>query len=438
MNLEYFADKKIKSRFILRTITSLGLMVELSTFGAGIQNIALIISDDPMTLLKLVLSYPDDEALIRSGSYAGRTLCPNSGRIGDSCLSINNEVFHLESNEGVNQLHGGPHNLSFTDWSIENTETGTDYVKVTFSASQPDGMDGFPGNRHYLVTYTIEDMGCITINYHATSDKPTYINMSNHSYWNLHGIEVLSKDDISAADHTVSCENPSGKDTPTDFALSCKCSESNSPENLSYNPGLCSAKTNRPEFQTTLVPVRGQTNNHIIKKEQPHQNLSGLKQLLMINANNVMLNQRNHLPLEMISVSGTPFDFRTPVSLSEMLPKDDICDPIFREQFLTAQGYNHAYLLAKPDLRRKFRGVKHYESLKNACSLTDPLSKRKLSLMTDAPAIVLYSGGFLSEPSLYIALEAQDIPNVCNILPESMTITEPDHPFNRTIRFHLG
>lgn len=380
MKLEYFADRNIKSRILLRTITSFGLMVELSTLGAGIQNIALIFSGDPLPLLKLVLSYPDDETLIRSGSYAGRTLCPNSGRIGSPGLKIHNEVFHLEANEGINQLHGGAHNLSFTDWDIEDTETGTDYVKVTFGASQPDGLDGFPGNRHYHVTYTIEDMGCITINYHATSDRPTYINMSNHSYWNLHGIEVPLGDELSESIPAYSSQ----------------------------------------------------------KNEQPHKTISGLEQLLFINANNVMLNQKDHLPTEMIPVSDTPFDFRSPVSLSTMLSSEKNSGHLFKEQAVTAKGYNHAYLLAKPDIRRKFRGVKHYESLKNACTLTDPLSRRKLSLTTDAPAVVLYSGGFLSEPSMYIALEAQDIPNVCNILPEYMNITDKDHPFERTIRFHLN
>lgn len=379
MKLEHYADKIIKSRITLRTITSSGLMVELSTLGAGIQNIALILFESPLTLLKLVLSYPDDEKLIQSGSYAGRTLCPNAGRIDSSGLHLHNQVFPLISNDGINQLHGGPHNLSFTDWTIENTEEGTDYVRVSFSASQPDGMDGFPGNREYHVTYTIEDMGCITINYHAVSDRPAYINMSNHSYWNLHGIELLSDDD------------------------------------LKYSKGMASGT----------------------KKEPQNSTISGLQQLLMINANNVMLNHNDHLPKEMISVSGTPFDFRTPVSLSENLRPDKLCDPVYGNQISIAHGYNHAYLLTKPDLRRKHRGVKHYEGLKNACTLTDPFSERKLSIVTDAPAMVLYSGGFLPEPSLYIALEAQDIPNICNILPEFMRITDPEHPFKRTIRFHI-
>lgn len=377
MKLEHYADINIKSRSIFRTITSFGMMVELSTLGAGIQNIALIISDSPLTLLKLVLSYPDDERLIQSGSYAGRTLCPNAGRIGSSGLLLQNKFFPLTSNDGINQLHGGPHNLSFTDWNIEDTETGTDYVKVSFSASQHDGVDGFPGNRHYHVTYTIEDMGCITINYHASSDKPTYINMSNHSYWNLHGTELISND------------NPAD----TMYAAA---------------------------------------------KKPLHSTISGLEQLLMINANNVMLNHSDHLPNELISVSGTPFDFRTPKTLSENLRSDKLKHPVFENQLSTAHGYNHAYLLTKQDLRRKHRAVKHYECLKNACTLSDPFSQRKLSLMTDAPAMVLYSGGFLPEPSLYIALEAQDIPNVCHILPESMKITDQDHPFHRTIRFHIS
>ncbi|ETP72988.1 galactose mutarotase-like enzyme [Lachnospiraceae bacterium JC7] len=380
MKLEHYVDKNIKSRVRFRTISSMGLMVELSTLGAGIQNIALIISEDPLYFLNLVLSYPDDEQLIQSGSYAGRTLCPNAGRISSPGLSIHGQHFPLEANEGRNQLHGGAHNLSFSDWKVAETETGTDFVRVTFTASQPDGMDGYPGNREYSVSYTIEDMGCITINYCAVSDRPTYINMSNHTYWNLHGIKAISGEDPL------------------------------SPYEVDITSG----------------------NRHT------HRMISGLDQLLEINANNVMLNKDDHLPSGMIPVSGTPFDFRTQVSLGQMLHSDQPIDHVFHKQIKTARGYNHAYLLAKTDLRRKFRGVNHYESIKKACTLQDPFSHRKLTLMTDAQAIVLYSGGFLADPSLFIALEAQDIPDVCNILPEYMKITDRDHPFQRRIRFHIG
>lgn len=124
-----------------------------------------------------------------SGSYAGRTLAPNAGRIRGGALMICSRKHSLAPNDGQNQLHGGKHNLSFTDWDIEELEEAPDYVKLSFTATQPDGLDGFPGNRRYHVRYIIEDTNWIRIEYRAESDQPTYVNLSNHTYWNLAGSE---------------------------------------------------------------------------------------------------------------------------------------------------------------------------------------------------------------------------------------------------------
>ena len=124
-----------------------------------------------------------------SGSYAGRTLAPNAGRIRGGALMICGRKHSLAPNDGQNQLHGGKHNLSFTDWDIEELEEAPDYVKLSFTATQPDGLDGFPGNRRYHVSYIIEDTNWIRIEYRAESDQPTYVNLSNHTYWNLAGSE---------------------------------------------------------------------------------------------------------------------------------------------------------------------------------------------------------------------------------------------------------
>lgn len=386
MRFEILADEKNEFRKRYRSITSNGMMVELSTFGAAIQNIAL---RHESSWRSIVLSYKNEEALCASGSYAGRTLAPNAGRIRGGALDICGRKHSLAPNDGQNQLHGGKHNLSFTDWAIDELEEAHDYVKIGFTATQPDGLDGFPGNRRYYVSYVIEDTNWIRIVYRAESDQPTYVNLSNHTYWNLAGSEWVPED---------GCRwRPLSEGTET-----------------AVGAGL-----HMSEYAETEVGA-------------------GLRQELEIAANNVVLNDAANLPVDLIPVAGTPFDFRVPVTLQHMLDSEILRDRTSIEQFQTGRGFNNAYVLTRADLRRHLRGVRHEEPLKKACTLRDPVSGHQMTMMTDATALVLYSGGFLPTPGSHIALEAQDIPDVSNLLPERMTLTTPEKPFHREIRFKIS
>lgn len=387
MRFEIWADKKNEFRKRYRSITSNGMMVELSTFGAAIQNIAL---RHGSSWRSIVLSYKDEEALCASGSYAGRTLAPNAGRIRGGALDISGRKHSLAPNDGQNQLHGGKHNLSFTDWAIDELEEAHDYVKIGFTATQPDGLDGFPGNRRYYVSYVIEDTNWIRIVYRAESDQPTYVNLSNHTYWNLAGSEWVPED---------GCRwRPLSEGRVTDGGMDLR---------------------HMSEYAETEVGA-------------------GLRQELEIAANNVVLNDAASLPVDLIPVAGTPFDFRVPVTLQHMLDSEILRDRTSTEQFQTGRGFNNAYVLTRADLRRHLRGVRHEEPLKKACTLRDPVSGHQMTMMTDATALVLYSGGFLPTPRSHIALEAQDIPDVSHLLPERMTLTTPEKPFHREIRFKIS
>lgn len=386
MRFEILTDEKNEFRKRYRSITSNGMMVELSTFGAAIQNIAL---RHESGWRSIVLSYKDEEALCASGSYAGRTLAPNAGRIRGGALDICGRKHSLAPNDGQNQLHGGKHNLSFTDWAIDELEEAHDYVKIAFTATQPDGLDGFPGNRRYYVSYVIEDTNWIRIVYRAESDQPTYVNLSNHTYWNLAGSEWVPEDGCRWRPLTEGTETAVG------------------------------AGLHMSEGAETEVGA-------------------GLRQELEIAANNVVLNDAANLPVDLIPVAGTPFDFRVPVTLQHMLDSEILRDRTSTEQFQTGRGFNNAYILTRADLRRHLRGVRHEEPLKKACTLRDPVSGHQMTMMTDATALVLYSGGFLPTPGSHIALEAQDIPDVSNLLPERMTLTTPEKPFHREIRFKIS
>lgn len=386
MNIEIVKDKTVKNRKRFRIFTSSGMQVTLGTYGAAIEDISVpftdhavgrdypACTDSSVPGHSIVLKGADAAALLRSGSYAGRTLAPNAGRISRSLLNIEGHRYMLMPNEGQNQLHGGPHNLAHVDWEVEFQQQSPDLVRIVFAAGQADGVDGYPGNRKYRVEYSVEDTGWIRIKYHAESDKATYINMSNHTYWNLTVPEILQKQtaDGSESDQTYQCQG------------------------------------------------------------------SGLRQELEISANNVVLNDDQSLPRDIIPVSGTAFDFRAPAMIGNILHSEILRDDTTDRQFLIGRGYNNAYILTRTDLNRRVRGVKHEDPLKKACTLRDPVSGHKMIMMTDAPALVLYTGGYLDVPSSYIALEAQDIPDVGNLLPERMQITDPEHPFHREIRYRIS
>ncbi len=163
-----------------------GLRTELLSFGACIRKTDVFSSGKWRTLTQ---SFTDtDEYTVKNTAYAGKTLGPCAGRFTvEKGISLDDgTVFHPDANErGTNCLHGGEHSLSRLNWQITEVSAREDDASAVFTAEQADGLDGWPGNRSYRVTYTLRNDDSLEILLEARSDKPTYINMSNHSYWNL-------------------------------------------------------------------------------------------------------------------------------------------------------------------------------------------------------------------------------------------------------------
>ena len=164
-------------RFILRSGAA---EAEIITFGAALRT--LLVPDRSGKQVDVVLGYDDVSGYQRGGGYLGAVVGRYANRIaGGSCL-IDGRRVPLEVNEGPNQLHGGPQ--GFSHRVFQARQSGESAVTLTYDAA--DGEGGFPGALTLHVTYTLSGTD-LTIRYEAASDKDTYCNITNHSYFNLNG-----------------------------------------------------------------------------------------------------------------------------------------------------------------------------------------------------------------------------------------------------------
>lgn len=158
-----------------------GHSVVLSSLGAGI--VAVNVPDRDGNLADVVIGYPEAADYIADGPCAGKTPGRYANRIANGRFSIDGKNYELPVNNGPNHLHGGPDGYQNHIWSAEELNPG----KVRFTLDSPDGDAGYPGNLKVAVTYTWDNDDNLTIEYDATTDAPTVINLTNHSYFNLAG-----------------------------------------------------------------------------------------------------------------------------------------------------------------------------------------------------------------------------------------------------------
>lgn len=116
------------------------------------------------------------------GQY-GPALGRYANRIANGTFSIDGVEYQITRNSGQHTLHGGKEGFDHTVWTVEKVAKD----KLVLSCVLPDGMDGFPGTLKTTLTYSITKDGGLSINYVATTDKKTVVNLSNHTYFNLNG-----------------------------------------------------------------------------------------------------------------------------------------------------------------------------------------------------------------------------------------------------------
>jgi aldose 1-epimerase len=154
----------------------------ITNFGGRV--VSLWVPDKNGTLTDVILGYdslapyqePDDP-------YFGALIGRYGNRIGKASFKLNDTTYKLDVNNGANTLHGGRTGFHKRVWDANQTNDHT--LELTYVSK--DGEEGYPGNLTVKVVYTLTDDNELKIEYNATTDKTTVLNLTNHSYFNLNG-----------------------------------------------------------------------------------------------------------------------------------------------------------------------------------------------------------------------------------------------------------
>ena len=215
---------------ILYTLTnSHGVEVHAMNYGGII--LSLRVPDRKGQLADIVLGHEKAEGYMPNPPYLGAIVGRYANRIANGTFTLEGKTYTLPKNDGPNTLHGG---LTRTfDKVVWDGEVLKGKNAVAFSYLSKDGEEGFPGNLKVKVTYTLTDSNELVIDYDATTDKATPINVSQHSYFNLKGEgngDILDHEIMINADKFTPVDKnliPTGelravKGTPFDFTTSTK------------------------------------------------------------------------------------------------------------------------------------------------------------------------------------------------------------------------
>lgn len=292
---EYFGDLSSGEKVSLYHLkNSSGASLTLCDYGARVVSIK--VPDRNGVLADVVVGPGSIEAFEKGDRFFGCIIGRYGNRINHAAFTLDGKKYFLNANEYFDgepvQCHGGSDGFDRHLWNGEIVkESGK--VSVRFNYLSPDGEQGFPGNLDVSVSYFLEDDNSVRIVYEATTDKPTVVNLSNHSYFNLRGAE------------------------------------------------------------------RG---SYV------------MEELLQVNADTCVQNNSHFCPDILLSVEGTPFDFREPHRVDYRIDMPS-------KQLQIMHGMSACWKL------RSWDGT-----LRNAATLYDPVSGRGVEVWTTEPALLTFTG----------------------------------------------
>lgn len=258
------SDGQAVDLFVLTN--SKGMTVKVITYGAAITEIW--VPDRAGKLADVNLGFDDIKGWQSKGNpFFGCVVGRYANRIAKGSFSLDGKQYTLARNNGPNHLHGGLKGFDKVVWNARILES-KDGPAVQFTHTSPDGDEGYPGKLSIEMTYTLTESNEIRIDYKATSDKPTVLNLTNHAYFNLAGHDAgdvlgheltLISDKVTPTDENLipTGKIESVKGTPYDFTSAKKigkdiASIKADPVGYDINYVLADARREKPVLAATV------------------------------------------------------------------------------------------------------------------------------------------------------------------------------------------
>ena len=163
-----------------------GMAVKITNYGAIITSIVVPDSDGKLADVALGYNRVEDYINAVDKPYFGAVVGRYGNRIAKGTFTLNGETYTLAVNNGENHLHGGVIGFDKVVWDAEPIE-GNDWTGLELSYLAKHMEEGYPGNLQVKVAYKLTDDNELTVDYHATTDKATPVNLTQHTYFNLKG-----------------------------------------------------------------------------------------------------------------------------------------------------------------------------------------------------------------------------------------------------------
>jgi aldose 1-epimerase len=195
--------------------------IELRTISYGAIITSLRLPDRAGRLDDVVLGYDSLEGYLRDSPYFGAVVGRYGNRIAKGRFTLDGTAYRLATNNGPNHLHGGNRGFDKVVWQAEPLQNDSG-VGVTFTYTSPDGEEGYPGTLLARVSYTLTDRDELVVEYHATTDQATPVNLTQHTYFNLAGDgrgDILGHELLINADSFTPVDStliPTGSMAPVD------------------------------------------------------------------------------------------------------------------------------------------------------------------------------------------------------------------------------
>jgi len=171
-----------------------GVRMRVMTYGATV--ISLLVPDRSGQARDVVLGHDHLSGYLLASPYFGAVIGRYANRIARGRFTLGGVEYRLATNNGPNHLHGGVRGFDKVIWTVGEVEAGR---KLVLRYVSPDGEEGYPGTLTATVSYELGERNEITIDYEAVTDRPTPVNLSQHSYFNLSGSDDILDHELTIA-----------------------------------------------------------------------------------------------------------------------------------------------------------------------------------------------------------------------------------------------